>query len=298
MWNFDQEKTKLRIKELNEYYKEHGLNAFGFKCEKKQNCVQSQKGKTVKQFHGSTASVTPLYDAVYNNMPIRILFIGKETAYMKKLNNGYGIPENFDANNKIALKWIDSKKRNSHIEGTRLILRNIYNVESDYVYSSYALSNLLRCSFQDEDKRYKASSTRDTKEMRDNCVVHLIEEIKILKPTIIITQGAWAVSGRRTFIDILTDRFGKYDLLKKNKNEKYGLYRFGTFYCVTTHHPGRLAVWKKNLANDSVWPMIDYMRNKEKCLPSEKMSVSAYENSVKRFIDPIISTLKSNDSLR
>jgi len=103
MWNFDQEKTKLRIKgnlrkplgtraarphhlekcghdarapskkrgfrrlpkELNEYYKEHGLNAFGFKCEKKQNCVQSQKGKTVKQFHGSAASVTPLYDAVY-----------------------------------------------------------------------------------------------------------------------------------------------------------------------------------------------------------------------------------------
>lgn len=295
MWNFDREKTKKRMELLYKYYKENGLNSCDFKCEKKNECENSQKDHTKKQFNGGTAAVMPLYDTMFNDTPMRILVIGKETGYMK--NSPYGTSKDFEENNKNVVNCINWDKKNNHIKGTLMILQYIFNIETEYVYSSYALSNLLRCSFQDVDKFGNLSGTKDTKIMRNNCMVHLINEINILEPTIIITQGEWAIKNQ-FFINTLRQKFGEYNCLKMNANNKYGLYKFNKFYCITTHHPAILGNWVKNLAPDSVWPMIDYLRVLGVIPYIDKSTVSDYESFVKPIIDPILFDLPSNNLLR
>lgn len=296
MWKVDREKTEHRIKLLNKYYKKHGLNACDFRCCKYSTCEKSQNENTNKQFSGGTAAVMPFYDVMYNNIPIRVFVIGKETGYMK--NMAMGIAKDFETNNLIVLNCINWEKKNNHIKGTLSILQKIYNIKTKYIYSSYALSNLLRCSFQTVEKFKNRSRTKDTQKMRDNCVEHLIKEIKILDPTIVITQGAWAIKNN-FFTNVLKENFGNYSTVKLNEsNGKYGLYKFNDFHCITTHHPARLEPWVKNLAPDSVWPMIDEL-HLSGCLPIiETSSISEYESLVMPIVDPIISSLQSNDLLR
>jgi len=296
MWKFDIEKTKHRIALLNEYYKERGLNACDFRCDRYFECEKSQNKNNKKQFSGGTAAVMPFYDIMYNNTPMRILVIGKETGYMKKCK--YGIYKDFEMNNLIVLNNINWKKKNNHIKGTLHLLQYIYNIRTKYVYSSYALSNLLRCSFQTVDNFKNLSGTKDTQIMRNNCVEHLVKEIEILDPTVVITQGAWAIKNN-FFINNLRKKFGEYTLLRPNEsNGKYGLYSFEKFYCITTHHPARLGVWEAIYAYDSVWPMIDFLRLSGGLPVIESSSISEYKNIVKPFVAPIISNLKSNNYLR
>jgi len=295
MWRFDEEKTRHRLTLLSEYYAEKGLNACDFSCNRYFECEKSQNEKTSKQFSGGTSAVMPLYDVAYNGVPIRILIIGKETGYMK--NSEYGTSKNFEANNLNVLNCINWKNKNNHIKGTLYILQYIYNIKTEYVYASYVLSNLLRCSFQALDKFGNVSGTKDTQKMRENCAVHLINEIKILEPTLIITQGEWAIKGRG-FVDVLQNAFGRYTCLKMNGSGKYGLYHFNNFTFITTHHPAILGNWMKNLAPDSVWPMIDYLRSTGSLPIIEADSMSEYERLAKPIVDPIISVLPSNDWLR
>lgn len=95
--------------------------------------------------------------------------------------------------------------------------------------------------------------------MRERCVQYLIAEIRLLQPTLIVTQGEWAIKGV-LFVETLREQFGDYKTIKKSKNGKYGLYQFAEFDCMTTHHPAILGNWIKNLAPDSVWPMLDILR--------------------------------------
>ena len=181
-----------------------------------------------------------------------------------------------------------------------MILQYIYQVESEYIYSSYALSNSLRCSFQDATRKEKLSSVSDTKTMRDNCINYLFQEIDILDPNLIICQGEWSIRGKDNFIEKMSKRYGEKPLcLKKNNNGKYGVYKFQKNYVITSHHPAILGNWIKNLAPDSVWPAIDLLRD-EGVLPKidAKIATREYEDLVKETIDTILSTKDSNDRLR
>ena len=260
MWSADLKKTEERIKKLSEYYDKMGLNADSFHCEHYEICSKSQKKCNVeKQYSGGTVGITPFYDISYGGKPIRILIVGKENGYMK--NTKYGTSANFKENSLNILNCINWKNKNNHIKGTLQILQNIFGVQSDYVYSSYALSNLLRCSFQNADKIENISNVNSTTTMKNNCLRHLIAEIEILEPTLIIFQGEWAINGKETVVDKL---YKYYNIEKKcllaNSNNKYGLYDFNRFMLMTTHHPAILGNWIKNLAPDSVWPALDYLR--------------------------------------
>jgi hypothetical protein len=83
-----------------------------------------------------------------------------------------------------------------------------------------------------------------------------------LEPTLVVTQGAWAVDGRPPLVDRLRlalEAEGKC-LLSNKSNGKYGLYEFPRFRLITSHHPARLGVWKSQYAQDSLRPMIDYLK--------------------------------------
>lgn len=298
MWKADIDKTKNRCEKLLEYYKTAGLNADDFHCIHYNECKNSQKKcNVVKQYSGGTVGITPFYDISYDGKPIRVLIVGKENGYMK--NTEYGTSTNFHENCLNILNCINWEKKNNHIKGTLMILQNIFGIESDYVYSSYALTNLMRCSFQDGDKYDNVSNVSSTSTMKDNCLKHLIKEIEILEPTIVIFQGEWAISGKNTIVDKL---YSYYEIEKrcllKNSNGKYGLYDFKKFMLITCHHPAILGNWIKNLAPDSVWPPLNYLRNINYLPIIEPKYSEEYIKLVKKYVDDILVNMESNDRLR
>lgn len=299
MWNIDIVATQSRNEKLRELYAREGLNADEFHCKYYMECEASQKNKCVgKQYAGGTAAVSPFYDISYNDIPMRTLIVGKETGYMK--NERYGTSPNFDENCKNVLNCINWKHKNNHIKGTLLTLQYIFQVDTEYIYSSYALSNSLRCAFQDIAKIENLSSVSDTKNMRDNCIKFLFEEIDILEPNLIICQGEWAIKGKDNFVEKMSKRYKEKPVcLRKNSNGKYGLFKFEKFYVLTCHHPAILGNWVKNLAPDSVWPAIDFLREKGALPQIEKtMATREYEMLVKSSVDEILKTMQSNDRLR
>ena len=300
MWNIDFDATQKRKAQLEKLYKEKGLNADSFSCPYYSICEGSQKSKCVrKQYSGGTAAISPCYDLSFDGTPVRTLVIGKETGYMK--NEEYGTSPNFSANCSNVLNCINWKGKNNHIKGTLMMLQYMFNVDTEYIYSSYALSNHLRCAFQNMEKFDNTSAVSDTKIMRDNCMEYLFDEIDILEPTIIICQGEWAIKGKDNFVSRLSKKYHHSpECILTNSNGKYGLYKFPNFYVMTCHHPAILGNWIKNLAPDSVWPSIDYLKSIG-ALPisSDRDHVTAeYENLVKETVDEILQYLPSNDRLR
>lgn len=296
-WFFDRERTEKRFKELQNYYAQEKLNADNFNCKYHDKCIKSQSNNCIKQYSGGTAALLPFYDVMYKGQEIRVLIIGKETGYMK--NEIYGTSPNFETNNLNLLNCINWKNKNNHIKGTLLTLQQIFEVKTEYIYASYALSDALRCSFQESDKINSVTATRDTKIMRDNCFEYLFNEIKILEPTLIICQGEWAIKGKYSFLDYLSNYLIESPKCLKNSiNKKYGLYEFSKFMCITSHHPAIYGHWIKNLAPDSLWPMIEYLKEINYLPRFDSNATSAYESIVKPIIEPIISSLLSNDRLR
>lgn len=262
-WTFDEQRTQQRYEQLRQYYHEQGLNADSFACKYWHDCSYSTELRSpdlVHQYSGGTAGLCPFYDVRYQGREIRVLVIGKEESYDRE--KPFGTSSNFDVRSWNCLTTICSQSRTSHIQGTLLTLKRIFGVESEYVYASYALSNLLRCAFQRRSTANNTSDLQDTPTMRRNCMGYLVDEIRILEPTLIITQGAWAVDSAWSFISHLADGFGPATCLMKNQaNEKYGLYEFSEFMCITSHHPARFGNWLRNLAPDSLWPMIDRLKS-------------------------------------
>lgn len=299
MWEIDSATTQDRKVKLMELYSREGLNAEKFSCKFYLECECSQKEKgVIKQYAGGTAAVSPFYDISYNGIPMRTLIVGKENGYMK--NEKYGTSPNFYENCNNVLNCIGWKHKNNHIKGTLMILQYIFQVDTEYIYSSYALSNSLRCAFQKSAKIENLSSVSDTKIMRDHCIKYLYEEIDILKPNLIICQGEWSIKGKDNFIKKLSKRCGEEPVcLRKNSNGKYGLFKFDEYYVLTCHHPAILGNWVKNLAPDSVWPAIDYLRE-EGVIPQIDRSTSTeeYETLVKDNIDGMLNSMQSNDRLR
>ena len=290
MWEIDIAATQDRKAKLNELYNKEGLNAERFDCKFYSECLSSQKGKCVgKQYAGGTAAISPFYDISYNGIPMRTLIVGKETGYMK--NEKYGTSPNFYENCNNVLNCINWKHKNNHIKGTLMILQYLFQVNTEYIYSSYALSNSLRCAFQDLAKIENLSSVSDTKIMRDNCIKYLFEEIDILEPDLIICQGEWSIRGKNNFIEKMSKSYEEKPVcLRKNTNGKYGLFKFNRCYVLTCHHPAILGNWIKNLAPDSVRPAIDYLRE-EGVLPQIDRATSTKEYEM-------LVSMQSNDRLR
>ena len=299
MWKADIAATQDRKRKLEKLYAKEGLNADQFHCKYYHECELSQKKRCVKkQYAGGTAAVSPFYDIAYDNIPMRTLIIGKETGYMK--NEKYGTSPNFYENCNNVLNCIHWEHKNNHIKGTLMTLQYLFQVDTEYIYSSYALSNALRCAFQDSAKLENLSSVNDTRTMRDHCAEYLWEEIDILEPNFIICQGEWSIRGKDNFVERMSQRYHKSAVcLRKNENGKYGLFQIGRYYVLTCHHPAILGNWIKNLAPDSVWPAIDYLR-KMGILPQidKAISTKEYEMLVKTPVDKLLSLMQSNDRLR
>lgn len=284
-WQFDTDKTQKRYNLLQQFYHTTGLNAEAFSCRHYVECLASQRSGTARQYSGGTAGLMPFYDVWYKETPVRVFIVGKETSHNADLK--FGTEPNFDARSRGCLNTIYSTKRTFHIKGTLLTLQRVFEVESDYLYACYALGNALRCAFQRAEVIRNTSSLTDTPKMRTNCSGYLVREIEILEPTIVITQGAWAVDNKLPLVDQLVEAFGvqKKLLLANAQNSKYGLYEFPRFMLITSHHPARLGLWKTRYAPDSLWPMIDYLKALGYLPRIKREDSEAFEQLIRPMVD-------------
>ncbi len=299
MWTVNPEKTRERYEKLAAYYQDKGLNADDFHCRFFESCKGSQKKQQIrKQYAGGTAGLCPFYDIAYEGVSMRTVVIGKETGYMKYTE--FGTSPNFAENSRNILNCVNWKRKNNHIKGTLWTLQDLFQVDTEYIYASYALLDLLRCSFQDESKLDHVSAVNDTVTMRNHCMPYLFDELDILEPDFIICQGEWAVRGKEPFVRKLAQHYGvEAECLRLNANGKYGLYRLGNRYVITCHHPAILGNWMANLAPDSVWPSLDLLREMG-VLPhiDREQATRQYEDLVKEEVDRLLEGMESNDRLR
>ena len=87
--------------------------------------------------------------------------------------------------------------------------------------------------------------------------------------------------------------------MKNKRKVKYGLFKFNRCYVLTCHHPAILGNWIKNLAPDSVWPAIDYLRE-EGVLPQidRATSTKEYEMLVKDKVNETVKKLLQNQNIK
>jgi hypothetical protein len=91
--------------------------------------------------------------------------------------------------------------RNQHMKGTTLALRVAFGhpVDADIealevggrstpLFDCFAMANLLLCSAVDASGGSRSLGTRIAA-MRSNCREHLLETIRLIEPTLLITQG-------------------------------------------------------------------------------------------------------------
>jgi hypothetical protein len=179
-WRIDTQKTQERIEKLGEYY-DHNLRNGELLCVHKTDCYNSQG---ITEFRKTSfCNVGQDYDMFFNETPIRILIVGQES----KCDD-----EKFsDRNRKWSnLNCVDWNEKNQHIRETLKTLERIFGIQDNDLYLVYALSNGYKCAFPAIENQY--SNLKITKCMKEYCYKHLLKEIEILEPTVLIFQGAWA----------------------------------------------------------------------------------------------------------
>ena len=297
MWSFDLERTENRFSDLNSYYSAQGLRADDFSCSHYRECECSTPSDCSKQYAGGTAALMPFYDANYAGQDVRILIVGKENGY--SASSEFGTARNFRENSTNFYNCINWKKKNNHMKGNLVTLAHIYGFHSEYLFAAYAASNGLKCGFQKAGKLENVSGLPDTKVMRENCSKHLVKEIEILEPTIVICQGEWATKNKTYLRRKLIDAgFGNGMRNGPSAPRQYGLYGFNHFQLLLTHHPAIFGHWKMNLAPVSLFPMLDYLKETG-FLPKIDANTSAeFLSKVKGPSDRFLDGLPSNDLLR
>ena len=286
---FNQSNTEEIKKNLAEYYDEnfykyeYGCSHYDDDCSKNMRC---------NSFRDSTR-IGKLYDTYWNDSndiirPLKTMIIGLE-----------GVSKNtFSDKNKSDFRV--EGKANFHIWDTLETLQMIYkvfNADSDSpwvenpwfnkyeihrnihhngisdecLYDHYALGNLFKCVFKEYPTTDNKNGVKNDN-MYTYCPKHIIEEIKILKPTIVIYQYN---EGSDTMLKAIKNEFNwkvsaapDVPAIKKDGSfhEKRGLYcintkdkDWGNFYFIMSLNPAYRGPWKKSYVKNTLKPAIQYL---------------------------------------
>ncbi len=193
MLRSNKEKTihrKNALSELyNNYYCEKGVCKYYKTCSK-----QALADNLTAGYDSSLAAmVGENYDIEINDEKIRILIVGKEGRNKNDLQYSP----------KRLLGFLNEGKVNLHYRETYKMLCEMFNYnwnndsiadsnkflfKPDSVLTCFSLTNLYRCAFKKYPEQVKG--VKNYPIQTENCLELLIEEIRILEPTIIILQKA------------------------------------------------------------------------------------------------------------
>jgi hypothetical protein len=203
----DPSRTARRRQALGRYFAADVFGERGFRCTHAEACRRSVTAADAQFFEGQLSYVGPHYDAALGGDPLRVLVVAMEV--------GSGPPH-------ITMPMRDQqvwerrdqgfRQRNPHMRGVTLALRSAFERPLDedpagelldtengpvHLFEAYAMANLVLCSAAAGGR-----SSRATETMRANCVRHLAETIRILEPTLIISQGATLIPELTRLIDV------------------------------------------------------------------------------------------------
>ncbi len=165
------------FEKLKNYYEREGIvpverfNDSKFHCVSKMECRKScpQIRACAQAYVGENYEKT------------QIMFVGIDYGKKDKLRPTLPTMEQQRRDNESAI----GKNKNPHMYGTTGLLMELLNCSCDCVLKYFALTNWVKCSASIEKQRSEA-----TPMMKNNCFKHLLEEIKILEPKLIVFQGA------------------------------------------------------------------------------------------------------------
>ena len=199
----DTEKTRDRIRRLQQYMNGNVLSGQRFVCASWRECEGSiSSGCTFVE--GQLSHVGKHYDMLIGGTPMRVVIVGQEVGgrghprttlheRYQDIYEGSGLGRGFVRD---GLR----KRRNPHMRGTTLALRAVFGLpdssahqdeflEMDnskvHLFDCFALVNRLLCS----SHLARTSTGRPSRTMFDNCQRHFLATLEILQPTIVIIQG-------------------------------------------------------------------------------------------------------------
>ncbi len=231
------ESVRFQLKELYEkrWYK-NGI------CKMFDDCRGKKIPKDYWLLFDRTVRLGDNYCMLFNDKPLRIVFMGKETL-------GFS-----DHVVRPALMSDFPEGLNRHYAVTLKTLRYMLNADknaltNDTVLSMYSLTNLYSCAFCNYPEQTQGIPNSTT-QIR-NCLTLKKEEMEILKPTVLVlqTKDIRANDLYEDAIDVeivLPDNYGK--LKYSNKNECYII---ESCHPSNKHHP-----WKKDL-----YACINYLKD-------------------------------------
>jgi len=161
--------------------------------------------KSGELIEGQLSHVGACYDLRQNDMPLRILIVPKQVGGDLSHGGTRGV-EHVTVRGRV--DQVDAAKcghrpfpRTPHMDGTALALKVLLGLPCDaperividnidrHVFDCFSMANATLCSHVRDD-----ASGQGTAAMFRNCNGHLAETIRILRPTIIVTQG-WSKAG-------------------------------------------------------------------------------------------------------
>ncbi len=207
-----------------------------FECPKLKSCARVSHGGLIT---GTWAYVGTAYgQARVSGRRVRILFVAMD-------RGGHpGDPVDLASTQRdFRCAAEDRLNANAHMGGVHLIMRALVEDEDPKVFArQFALTNAVKCRRATGTMR----ATRD-KAIVGNCAEHLREEIKALRPTLIITQGAHPSSTVRNLKQFSRGPVAKYSNGATENAREAQIFYSKKCILLTTPHPARLngLRWKK-----------------------------------------------------
>ena len=217
----DPSATRARARKLRRYVTENLLSGGEFLCAHQAACFASRRpGDDFRE--GTMSHVGRRYDLTQDGRPLRIVVVGQESGRPKDpslqklvdLDARYQQVHDRAGLQRHYYKDEDAPGRNSHMRGTTSALRLLLgaglgssfedefikpvNGRAFHLFDGFALVNRLLCSAGPPG----TSQGRPTRTMFRNCGQHFVATLAILKPTLLIVQGAAVARGVNQVIPV------------------------------------------------------------------------------------------------
>ena len=224
------------LKDLQKFYRKNGILSTHFTCRWKKECKSGNR-----KFTGPKSSFVPSgYEK--GRLP-RLLFLSLDSGSAEKDPNKR-TPAAVRRQEETKAPSVESFPTNRHWYRThelaRYILRQFrpkLDIEDAKKY--FAHVNSAKCCLNNPGRK------EASKRLFDNCRPYLLDEFKILKPKIVVSQGYQAKRAIETMIDRVVRRRDEFSqVVSLNEREAFWLH---------THHPASYGPFNKQRAKGAAW---------------------------------------------
>lgn len=198
---------RARKNRLEAFFRAHVMTASTFVCSHYDECRSSHQGDF---FEGQLHHVGAHYELRANGQPFRIVVVGQEVgngpARVSIARRTRAVAEDTGRNKRFFAEG-PVPARNPHMRGTTSLLRllmardvgrdhesewlTVSGKQRVHIFDAFALTNFLLCSAIAAGQTDTGSKRgRSTRVMQQHCGEHFAATIRILEPTVVVSQGS------------------------------------------------------------------------------------------------------------